>query len=71
MVVIDGGRLRRQFLQDEQDPSADVNAGALPEEADEPLVDWVDVARWVEQDKEEFTPTERGLLWIHQVQPGT
>jgi hypothetical protein len=71
LVVIEGGRLRRQFPQDEQDPSADVNAGTLPEEADKPFADWVDVAGWVDEDQEQFNLPERVLLWIHQVEPGT
>jgi hypothetical protein len=36
-VQVDRGQLVRQFLQDEQDPSADVNVGQLPDEARAPL----------------------------------
>jgi hypothetical protein len=36
LVRVDAGKLVRQFLQDEQDPSADVDVGRLPEEAAEP-----------------------------------
>ena len=35
-VRVDRGQLVRQFLQDEQDPTADVDVGKLPEEAGEP-----------------------------------
>lgn len=66
-VRVDGGRLVRHFLQDEQDPSADVNVGRLPEEAEDPWVDWPDAAKWVDEQDEKFTARERGLLWIHRV----
>ena len=56
----------RQFLQDEQDPSADVDIGKLPEEADEPISDWTDVAKWVEEEEDKFTGRQRGWLWIHR-----
>ena len=70
LVQVDRGQLVRQFLQDEQDPSADVNVGRLPEETQQGFVHWADAARWVDED-EEFAFSDRGLLWIHQVeQPG-
>ncbi len=71
LVRVDGGRLLRQFLEDEQDPGANVNLGRLPEEIGEPLSNWIDVASWVEQDEEELGVSARGLRWIHQVAPGT
>jgi hypothetical protein len=68
-VRVDRGQLVRQFLQDEQDPSADVDVGRLPEEAEQPLAHWADVAEWVDADDEDFTGRERGWLWIHRVAP--
>jgi hypothetical protein len=65
-VRVDGGRLVRHFLQDEQDPGADVNVGRLPDEAAAPWVHWADVATWVDEEDEEFTARERGWLWIHR-----
>lgn len=65
LVRIDGGRLARQYLNDEQDPSADVDVGSLPGEPGEPFASWIDAARWVEEDQENFGTSERGLLWIH------
>ena len=67
LVVVQQGKLVRQFLQDQQDPSADVNVGRLPEEADEPFVYWPDVAAWVDEDSEKLNPVEQGWLWIHAV----
>jgi hypothetical protein len=66
LVRVDGGRLVRQFLQDEQDPSADVDVGSLPGEPGEPFADWIDVARWVDEDEEKLIGSERGWLLIHR-----
>ena len=66
LIVVERGRLVREFLQDEQDPSQDVNVGRLPEEAKERLETWIDGARWVEEDELELTRPEEGWLWIHR-----
>jgi hypothetical protein len=66
LVVVIGGRLVRQFLQDEQEPDEDVNEGRLPEESRQRFENWTDVARWVEEDESELTRPEEGWLWIHQ-----
>ena len=66
LIVVERGRLVRDFLQDEQDSSLDVNVGRLPEEAGERLETWVDGARWVEEDERKLTRPEEGWLWIHQ-----
>lgn len=67
-VRVDGGQLVRHFLQDEQDPSANLNVGALPNEADKPMSHWADVASWVDEEEEGFTGGERGWLWIHRAE---
>src|SRR5215211_5618834 len=41
LIVVERGRLVRQYLQDEQDSSANVDVGRLPEEAKHPFKDWV------------------------------
>ncbi len=67
LVRVDRGKLVRHFLQDEQDPSADVSVGRLPEEAREPMAHWTDVAKFVDEEEEEaLTGRERGWLWIHR-----
>jgi len=66
LVRVDSGRLVRRFLEDEQEPGADVNVGRLPEEAASPLAHWTDVAGWVDEDQVSLTGRERGWLWIHQ-----
>jgi hypothetical protein len=66
LIRVDRGRLVRQFLQDEQDPDADINVGRLPDEADRPLARWSDVAMLVDEEDEGFTGRARGWLWIHR-----
>ena len=41
-----------------------MNVGRPPE-AGQRFVHWADVAKWVDED-EEFTVSDRGLLWIHR-----
>ena len=66
LIVVQQGKLVRRFLQDEQDPSENVNEGRIPDEAGDPFVDWPDVAAWVDEDSEKFAPPEQGWLWIHE-----
>lgn len=66
LVVVEKGVLVRQFLEDEQEPSTNVDVGRLPEEAGEPLEDWIQVMGWVEADEEKLARTEQGWLWIHR-----
>lgn len=66
VIMVEGGRLIRQYLQDEQDPSEDVDIGGLPEEAWESFGNWIDAMGWVEADEEKLDRPEQGWLWIHQ-----
>jgi hypothetical protein len=66
LIVVEKGRLVRQFLDDEQDPSANVDLGQLPEEAGKPFEDWTAAMEWVEEDEEKLARSEQGWLWIHQ-----
>jgi len=66
VLVVENGRLVRHFLQDEQEPSTNVDVGRLPEEAEEPFEDWIQVMGWVEEDEEKRARGEEGWLWIHQ-----
>jgi hypothetical protein len=68
LIVVERGRLVREFLQDEQDPSQDVNVGQLPEEARERIETWIDGAQWVEGDELQLTRAEEGWLWIHRAE---
>lgn len=66
LIVIERGGPVREFLQDEQDSTHDVNVGQLPEEAGGHLETWIDGARWVEEDELKLTRPEQGWLWIHR-----
>jgi hypothetical protein len=66
LVLVERGRLVRHFLEDEEDPAANVNVGRLPDEAQDPLLHWPDVAKRVEEHEDELTGRERGRLWIHE-----
>ena len=66
LITIEQGRLIRQYLQDEQDSTEDVDVGRLPDEASEPFADWIAVMAWVEADQDELAHPERGWLWIHR-----
>jgi hypothetical protein len=66
LVIIEQGRLIRQYLQDEQDSSEDVDLGRLPEEAKEPFGNWIDAMAWVEADEDKLRRPSQGWLWIHQ-----
>ena len=66
IVYVKGGQLVRRFLDDEQEPGANVDVGRLPEEAGQPFANWIDVAGWVDQDEEELGASEQGWLWIHR-----
>jgi hypothetical protein len=67
LIVIEQGRLIRQYLQDEQDSSEDVDIGQLPEEARHPFEDWIAVMGWVEADEDKLDRPKEGWLWIHRV----
>jgi hypothetical protein len=66
VVVVERGQLVRQYLQDEQDSSADIDVGRLPEEAGQRFHDWVDAMAWVEADEEKLHRPADGWLWIHR-----
>jgi hypothetical protein len=66
LIVVEQGRLVRQYLQDEQDSSADVDVGQLPEEAKHRFQNWIDVMGWVEEDEAKLDRPEQGWLWIHR-----
>jgi hypothetical protein len=66
LIVVERGRLVRQYLQDEQDSSADVDLGQLPEEAKHPFQGWIDVMGWVEEDEARLDRPDQGWLWIHR-----
>lgn len=64
IIVIERGRIVREFLQDEQDPSADKDIGRIPGDPLEPFEDWIGAMSWVETDESRLSPPAEGLLWI-------
>jgi hypothetical protein len=69
VMAIEGGRLVRNILKDESDPSDNVDVGRLQEESKQPFRDWTDVAMWVETDEEKLNRPEQCWLWIHRSDP--
>lgn len=59
LVVVEGGAIRRAFLDDEQDPSSNVDAGEDP-----PLTSWIDVASIVDEDPFLVAKGNEALLWL-------
>lgn len=66
IVVVEKGRLVRQYLQDEQDPSADMDIGSIPGDPQEPFEDWIGAMSWAETDESRLSKPVEGLLWIFQ-----
>lgn len=63
LIVIQSGRIVREFLDDQQDPRQNVNRGKLDFEARSPVTDWIGAASFVDEDAVAATP-DRGLLWM-------
>jgi hypothetical protein len=60
-VLVCGGRVIREFLDDRQDPKANTNIGSSEAEG-EPFESWIDVASFVDSDELGFS--DAGLLWV-------
>jgi hypothetical protein len=63
LIVIQGGRIVRDFLDDEQEPAQNVNRGKLPTEKQSPIKTWIDAASFVDEDEIVSHP-DTGLLWM-------
>jgi len=61
LVVVSGGCVIREFLEDLQSPEANVNIG-LTDLPGEPFGTWIDVAGFVDEDELGFS--ESGFLWV-------
>ena len=66
LVVIENGRLVRHYMQDEQDPTSDVDIGRLPEEAKSPFESWISAMGWIEEEELGRERPDQGWLWIHR-----
>lgn len=65
LIVVRHGRVVREFLHDVQDPSQNVNRGFLERERTEPIEDWVDAARFVDDDELADDGAEEGTLLLY------
>jgi len=63
LVVVRGGRVVREFLDDQQNPRENVNRGRLDFERHSPLQTWIDAASFVDEDSIASYP-DTGLLWL-------
>ena len=63
LIVVRSGRVIREFLDDKQDPSNNVDRGQLAFENEAPITDWVGAASFVDSDEIVSYP-ESGLLWM-------
>jgi hypothetical protein len=63
VIVVQGGRVVRDFLDDQQEPEDNVNQGQLDFEKKKPMKDWTDAALFVDEDEIVSCPDE-GLLWM-------
>lgn len=61
LIIIENGRIVREFLQDLENPDLNVDVGAMAFESGP--ASWITVAGFVDDD--EFAYSDRGLLWIH------
>jgi hypothetical protein len=66
LIVVREGRVVREFLQDVQDPSHDVNRGRLDLERAVPIDDWVDAARFVDSDELADLGADEGTLLLYR-----
>lgn len=65
LIVITNGEVLREFLYDSDNPEINTNRGYLTGSPIESLQTWIDVARFVDDDKLAFSGI--GLLWLHQL----
>src|SRR5262245_54600247 len=63
LIVVRGGRVIREFLDDEDDPRQNANRGQLDFEKASPLKDWISVTAFVDGDEVASFP-DAGLLWM-------
>jgi hypothetical protein len=68
IIAIVKGRLVRNIVKDDSDPSGDLDVGRLPEESTRPFKNWIDVMAWVEADEEKLFRPKKGWLWIHHAE---
>src|SRR5581483_11859651 len=61
LILIRGGRVIREFLDDAQNPDMNCNRG-MSDMAGEPFKNWIDVASFMDADGKGFS--QAGQLWV-------
>jgi len=64
LIVIAGGIVQREFAQDRDNPSANIDVGSLPSEETHPMRSWLDVASFVDMDS--LVGADEGHLWVSE-----
>jgi hypothetical protein len=64
LIVVSGGEIVREFLEDLQNPRQNVDHGSMEWERESPINGWIAVASFVDDDEQADQGAEEGLLWI-------
>jgi hypothetical protein len=64
LIVVNAGKVVRDFLDDRQDPRDNKDLGTLPYEEVDPIKTWVDAASFVDDDKLARSSSDTALLWM-------
>jgi len=64
LIAVRSGSIVREFLEDLQDPSENVNRGRLDFERDCPIDNWIAAASFVDEDELADAGAADGLLWL-------
>jgi hypothetical protein len=62
LIVIEHGKIMREFMHCPDEPEDNVDSGKLPWEKDGPIESWIEVASFVDDDDLVFS--ESGWLWV-------
>ena len=65
LIVVLHGQVVREFRDDEQDPSQNVNRGRLDFEGASPIDRWVEAAAFVDRDELAVLPEQGMLIMFH------
>lgn len=63
LIVIEHGKIVRDFVECPDVPEENRNSGRLPQEDDKPISSWIEVASFVDEDPLAFS--EEGWLWVN------
>ena len=64
LIVIEGGVVKREFIDYPDEPEENKNEGQLLSEKQHPIASWIEVASFVDDDPHAFS--EKGWLWVNE-----